>query len=837
MPTLPPTVTPLGTPPSRDDPANFATRGDAFLGSLPTWSGQVQAVGAATYANAVEAETAATQASANANAASVAAQNAVTAGGAAAWVSGQTYAVGATAWSPITGFVYRRTVAGSSGDDPSIDPTHWRLAGSNKLQMVLVAGTSVTAVAGAQYVLTSPLQTTVTLPTGLQPGDTVGVIVANGRVDNRVNSGSLSLIETGENLLNIGDSEAEFALTYVSPGVGWRLVNISLLGGAQAVEPAVAATVTADIFRNSNLRGVSLNDVEGAPLAANLLGVFSRFRSNVCRRFLTVTSTGLGTPYTVPPSFFTSLDADIAALAALGCKTVLVLNPARPGVPLERQDDAFFSSTAAKAQFAQVWAVIAARYKGNEDIAAFDIINEPVTQGTSDTGTELIVALQEQCIDAIRTEDPIRVCMVSCGWNGAPGGYTNMRPVRQSNIVYTVHFYQPFGITHAQVSGQPAYTLGYPSTDVVAGGVDSGITAFGATMARRERMLAELGAVVSFQKRNNCAIFVGEYTCGPMANTAAQPMTAANWVEDAISVFEELGWSHNFWGLWFPPNPWSSLELPRSGATINYNNGGGDLSGPMSTLTGGGPHARTIIAPVSNVLERNELFRTAVAAPRPLQYVEETFEGTTLGRLGQAPSVAAGMTAVLNSTAAPKSGTKHARFTHVSGAGPSSSFVLLQDSIGTGYTERQYFMSFDVALRVAIGAGNTAAITQVTQEDGAEGAYMTLKNVTGTNTWQLEQYLPYDYGGRPFYLINGMVLPVGSYTRIKMAWMNSSALGRLRVWQDGRLLVDINTTATLASEARASWLWRVKYGLMESNQIGQTLDFDNVRYSVGADLT
>jgi hypothetical protein len=31
-------ITPLPTPPSRDDPANFAARGDAFLGALPDFA-------------------------------------------------------------------------------------------------------------------------------------------------------------------------------------------------------------------------------------------------------------------------------------------------------------------------------------------------------------------------------------------------------------------------------------------------------------------------------------------------------------------------------------------------------------------------------------------------------------------------------------------------------------------------------------------------------------------------------------------------------------------------------------------------------------------------------
>lgn len=42
-----PSITPLPTPPSRSDSANFASRGDAFLGALPTFQSQMNALAAA----------------------------------------------------------------------------------------------------------------------------------------------------------------------------------------------------------------------------------------------------------------------------------------------------------------------------------------------------------------------------------------------------------------------------------------------------------------------------------------------------------------------------------------------------------------------------------------------------------------------------------------------------------------------------------------------------------------------------------------------------------------------------------------------------------------------
>ena len=107
------TITALPTPPSRQDPTNFNDRADAFLGALPQF---------ATEANAVASET--STASANAVAAN---QAVIAATNITKWISGTTYAQGAVVWSPINGLGYRRiTASGSGTTDPSLDTTNYK---------------------------------------------------------------------------------------------------------------------------------------------------------------------------------------------------------------------------------------------------------------------------------------------------------------------------------------------------------------------------------------------------------------------------------------------------------------------------------------------------------------------------------------------------------------------------------------------------------------------------------------------------------------------------------------------------------------------------------------
>ena len=96
MPTPPTPITSLPTPPSRSDPANFAARGDAFLGALPTFATEANAIATNTYNSAVDAGNSATNAlnsasaaAVQANAAAQSAASAASAAGVTKWVSGQ----------------------------------------------------------------------------------------------------------------------------------------------------------------------------------------------------------------------------------------------------------------------------------------------------------------------------------------------------------------------------------------------------------------------------------------------------------------------------------------------------------------------------------------------------------------------------------------------------------------------------------------------------------------------------------------------------------------------------------------------------------------------------
>lgn len=119
------TITTLPTPPSRTAPAVFSERADAFLGALPTFVTEANALAVEVSANASTASSGASTATTQAANAAASAASAAVANTATMWVSGTTYTTGQGVWSPLNYLAYRRKTNGAGTTDPSLDTTNW----------------------------------------------------------------------------------------------------------------------------------------------------------------------------------------------------------------------------------------------------------------------------------------------------------------------------------------------------------------------------------------------------------------------------------------------------------------------------------------------------------------------------------------------------------------------------------------------------------------------------------------------------------------------------------------------------------------------------------------
>lgn len=115
----------LPTPPSRTSPGTFSDRTDAFLGALPGFVSEANALATEAETNASTASAAAITATSKAADAVAAADAAAASSNATKWISGTTYAEGDVVWSPVDYRTYRRIVSGAGTTDPSADVTNW----------------------------------------------------------------------------------------------------------------------------------------------------------------------------------------------------------------------------------------------------------------------------------------------------------------------------------------------------------------------------------------------------------------------------------------------------------------------------------------------------------------------------------------------------------------------------------------------------------------------------------------------------------------------------------------------------------------------------------------
>ena len=221
-------ITQLPPAPSRQDPTNFSTVADTFLGALPTFGNQANqlalevnasaiqvsqdkagivgiiedaidtAIASSTgvaqgYANAAaQSASDASESASEANLSELAAnqsaleaansvQQAGDVAGASKWEAG-TYTEGDAVWSPISYFTYRRTTPGSTSSttDPFLDATGWKRIGVPSFTQTILNGVGPHQLyAGGHYLLMTSGATLV-MPLLPSVGDEVRVSNLSG---------------------------------------------------------------------------------------------------------------------------------------------------------------------------------------------------------------------------------------------------------------------------------------------------------------------------------------------------------------------------------------------------------------------------------------------------------------------------------------------------------------------------------------------------------------------------------------------------------------------------------------------------------------------------------
>jgi hypothetical protein len=223
------------------------------------------------------------------------------------------------------------------------------------------------------------------------------------------------------------------------------------------------------------------------------------------------------------------LDQGLAWAKAMGVMVVVDLHSPPGGTNSQGGYQAaaggIFDDPSAQTKFVEVWQRLATRYKGEEQIWGFDLVNEPVDDSAAE-GCDDWQALALRAGRAIREIDPSRTLIVEPPDGGGPDGFIGFAPVPLPRVVYSVHMYIPGQFTHQGVFS--------PSTPVKYPGMISGMMWDKAALERA------LSPAIDFAQRYRVHMYVGEFSAIRWAPGAE------SYLSDLIDIFEAHGWDWSY---------------------------------------------------------------------------------------------------------------------------------------------------------------------------------------------------------------------------------------------------------------------------------------------------
>ncbi len=268
------------------------------------------------------------------------------------------------------------------------------------------------------------------------------------------------------------------------------------------------------------LRGFNLGARGPTPFAAKDYADLAAYGANVVRIGVNVPVNVSGRAFDMAASEWEYLERTVAMGRTHGFKVIVAL------VPLPLGEAAVhWSRPELKASLVDIWARVAARFKGNAVIAGYDLVNEPVV--TQDQSSDPWRDLAVKVVQAIRAEDADSIVIFEPSPWALPKGFAGLTPLPFPGVVYSFHFYEPHAFTHQGLYEHRA-VLGYPSQAVSKASLASAVE-----------------PVRAFARKYSVPIFVGEFSVVRWAPGDS----AARFLNDAIEIFEAEGWGwayHSF---------------------------------------------------------------------------------------------------------------------------------------------------------------------------------------------------------------------------------------------------------------------------------------------------
>ena len=248
----------------------------------------------------------------------------------------------------------------------------------------------------------------------------------------------------------------------------------------------------------------------------------------------------------IPQEYLGYLDEAVRNILANGLAVILDIHPDSEFKNRLAKDDGFVE------QFEDFWRALARHYAAfDPNLIFFEILNEPEVQDRYRWA-----GMQAKLADAIREGAPQNTIVAAGARWSADDDLLFMEPLRDINVIYSLHFYEPHIFTHQGANWAVdfwhfAHGLAYPSTpesaETAAAEVPEAaerlyVIRYGFERWDSARVEAEISQVAEWARRHGVPVVCTEFG---VYRKYADAASRAAWLADVRNSLErhDMGWS------------------------------------------------------------------------------------------------------------------------------------------------------------------------------------------------------------------------------------------------------------------------------------------------------
>lgn len=204
--------------------------------------------------------------------------------------------------------------------------------------------------------------------------------------------------------------------------------------------------------------------------------------------------------------------------------------------------------------FAQLWRILAAHFAAQDhDRIFYELMNEPEVPDPYRW-----MGIQSRVVEAIRQIDPYHTIIATAANYSGLGDLLQLTPVRDANVIYNFHFYEPYPFTHQGASwGADNWiyykNIPYPATPATLAEQMKNVPGdlaryelylYGADGWNTEGIAARIGFAAAWARERHVPLICNEFGA---YREMAPPASRARWIHDVRSALEA---NHIGWAMW-----------------------------------------------------------------------------------------------------------------------------------------------------------------------------------------------------------------------------------------------------------------------------------------------